>query len=339
MTQMDIVVIGASAGGVNALKRLVSLLPEDLSAALFVVQHLPPQAHSVLHDILSRNGPLPAAPAAHGGRLKAGTITVAPPNFHLIVKVDHVAVILGPRENRARPSIDVLFRSAAAYHTTRVKAILLTGYLNDGVKGLSAVKRCGGVVVVQRPDECEASDLPQAAIDRVAVDRILSLDEIAEFIANPIPPPDSPSIRVPEDILEDVRVSEHVLPELDRMHANGRLTPYSCPECGGALWRSTEGAPTRYRCHTGHAFSQDSFLQGQADVIENSLWSVIRLVQERIDILQTMIAANTAEGRHAQAGHLENKMEEMKHHVRTLRRSILSGILKLTTENKDAETG
>ena len=319
MPQTDIVVIGVSSGGISVLKRLASLLPGDLSAALFVVQHLPPQVRSVLHEIISDSGPLPALQAKDGEPLRSGVITVAPPNQHLLVKTQHISLVFGPRENRARPSIDVLFRSAAASHTTRVKAVLLTGHLSDGVNGLSAVKRCGGTAVVQRPDECAAPELPQTAINRVAVDRILSLEEIAEFIAKPIPAPDAPPIEVPEDILEDISVSEHVVPELERMDETGVRTPYSCPECGGALWQSPAG--------------------GQADVIENSLWSVIRLVQERIDILQPMIASARARGQHANAHTLENKMEEMKHHVRTLRRSILAGLLKTIPETRDAGVG
>jgi two-component system chemotaxis response regulator CheB len=321
------------------LKRLASLLPADLSAALFVVQHLPPHVPSVLHEIISGSGPLPALPAKDGDPITTGIITVAPSNQHLLVKTNHVSVVLGPRENRARPSIDVLFRSAAACHTTRVKAVLLTGNLNDGVNGLSAVKRCGGMAVVQRPDECVAPELPRTAIARVAVDRILSLEEIAVFIASPAPAPDAPAVPVPEDILEDIRISEHVVPELDRMDETGVLTPYSCPECGGALWQSQTGVSTRYRCHTGHTFTQESFLQGQADVIENSLWSVIRLVQERIDILQPMIASARDRGQHAHAHTLEVKMEEMKHHVRTLRRSILAGLLKSIPETRYAGVG
>lgn len=330
MNHRDILVIGASFGGLAVLRRLVSRFPEDFAASVFIVQHISPTAETHLHKILAANGPLPALLPEEGEKITPGAIYVAPPDHHLLVKKDRIAVVLGPKENRSRPSIDALFRSAAAYHTTRVTAVLLTGYLHDGVSGLAAVKQCGGITLVQDPNEAEAPELPQKAIDRVEVDHVLTLDGISrklnEIIGRPVGEPPE----IPEEIMEDVKVSEHVIPRIDRMHEVGDQTPYTCPECGGGIWRMKNEPITRYRCHTGHAFSEQSFLAGQAEVIENSLWSTIRYVQERIDVLTHMADKARKEGREDTL--LQQKVEEMTHHVRTIRRFILSGILGSNTE-------
>ncbi|MFP4349986.1 MAG: chemotaxis protein CheB [Desulfococcaceae bacterium] len=328
----DILVIGASFGGLAVLRRLLSRLPEDFAAPVFIVQHISPTAETILHKILEANGPLPALLPEDGEKITPGTIYVAPPNRHLLVKKDHVAVVFGPKENRSRPSIDALFRSAAAYHTTRVAAVLLTGYLHDGVSGLNAVKRCGGITLVQDPNEAEAPELPQTAIDRVEIDHVLPLEGIGRKLLDIIGQPAGEPPEVPEEIMEDVKVSEHEIPNIDRMHEVGDQTPYTCPECGGGLWRMKNEPITRYRCHTGHAFSEQSFLAGQAEVIENSLWATIRLVQERIDVLTRMAETARKKNREDSAADLEKKMEEMIYHVRTIRRFILSGLLGGNTE-------
>ncbi len=330
----DILVIGASLGGLAVLRRLVSRFPENFAASVFIAQHISPTAETFLHEILEANGPLPALLPEDGEKITPGTIYVAPPNRHLLVKKDHVAVVLGPKENRSRPSIDALFRSAAAYHTTRVAAVLLTGYLHDGVSGLNAVKRCGGITLVQDPDEAEAPELPRTAIERVEVDHVLPLEGISRQLLGIIGQPAGDPPEVPEEIMEDVKVSEHEIPNIERMHEVGDQIPYTCPECGGALWRMKNEPITRYRCHTGHAFSEESFLAGQAEVIENSLWSTIRYVQERIDVLAKMADKARKKGRDDTP--LQQKIEEMTYHVRTIRRFILSGLLSNPDGNDTA---
>lgn len=327
MNPTPIIVIGASTGGVDALKRLVARLPGDLPAALCVVLHMSPHHPTRLHEILSDNGPLPARLARDGDPIAPGTICVGVPDRHLLVKADSLGVVFGPRENRSRPSIDVLFRSAAAYHATRVTAVLLTGNLDDGVSGLAGVKRCGGVAIVQDPADCEAPDLPQAAIAQVPVDHILPLGGIAAILPEILAQPVRPRPEIPEEIREEVKVSEHEVPDLDHMQAMGEPTPYTCPECGGSLWKA-RNEPTRYICHTGHAFSQESYLNGQAEVIENSLWSAMRYVQERIDVLQKMSAAERGRGRDRFAAELDRKVADMKHHVLVVREFVMSGVLK-----------
>jgi two-component system, chemotaxis family, protein-glutamate methylesterase/glutaminase len=326
----NIVVIGASWGGLNAFKTLLPLFPKTFSASVFIVQHQLPSTRNLLPDILGPYTHLPVIQPKDGTAFKPGVIYVAPSNHHLLVQKEHVAVTFGPRENRARPSIDALFRSAAAYQGPRVIGVLLTGYQNDGVGGLSAIQRCGGIAVVQDPAEAEVPELPQTAIERLAVDHILPLARIAETLAQRVTQPVNPTFEVPEDIMEEVRASEHVVPDLDHMQKIGDLTPYTCPECGGVLWQTKNEPLTRYVCHTGHSFSPQSFLEGQAEVIENSLWAAIRYIQERIDILLKMADAQRHKGR--SADEYEKKASEMKTHVVNIRRFIVSGALNTAVD-------
>lgn len=328
--------IGTSWGGLKALQELLPLFPRDLAASVFIVQHQLPSAKNLLHEILGRYTHLPVILPENGATFKSGVIYVAPSNHHLLVQREHIAVTFGPRENRARPSINALFRSAAAYQGPKVIGVLLTGYLNDGVGGLSAIKRCRGITIVQDPTEAQVSELPQTAIHSVQVDHILPLRQIAKTIAELVTQPVKPIFKVPEDIMEEVRASEHVVPELDHMQKVGDLTPYTCPECGGVLWKTKNEPLTRYVCHTGHSFSPLSFLEGQAEVIENSLWAAIRYIQERIDILLKMAETQRNEGR--SADEYEQKASEMKAHVVNIRRFVVSGALN-TVMDLEAQGG
>ena len=180
----DITVIGASAGGIGALRTLFRALPADYAAAAFVVLHLAPESPSILPDILGRESLLPIAVATPDAPIRPGTVLVAPPDRHLMLDGDTVRVRLsrGPRENRHRPSIDVLFRSAAAAFAARVTGVVLSGMLDDGAVGLRAIKRRGGAAVVQDPDDAEFPDMPRNALATVAVDHRVPVREMAPML-------------------------------------------------------------------------------------------------------------------------------------------------------------
>ncbi len=208
MFNRDIVVMGASSGGIQALSKIVSLFPPDLSASVFIVQHISARMDSVLDRILSKKGPLPAVHPDESEQFVPGKVYVAPPNRHLLLKPENgTELTYGPRENWVRPSIDALFRSAAAFYASRVVAVLLTGYLDDGVSGLFAVKRCGGVAVAQDPLEAQVPDMPRTAIEKVDIDHVLSLEKIAAKIIELSKQPAGESPEVPEDIMVEIKVS------------------------------------------------------------------------------------------------------------------------------------
>jgi two-component system chemotaxis response regulator CheB len=284
----DIIVIGTSAGGVQALQALVGGLPPDLPAAIFIVLHLTPEGTSFLPEILARAGPLPAAHGVNEEVIRPGHIYVAPPNHHLLVEPEHVRVTHGPKENRFRPAIDALFRSAAYAYGPRVTGVVLTGMLDDGTAGLWAVKDRGGIAVVQDPLEAFAPSMPQSALQHVVVDHCLPLAKIAptlvQLVGEPAPAEGDYPVSKKLSIETRIALDDHAF-DMGIMHL-GELSPYTCPECHGNLLQLQDGDFTRFRCHTGHAYSLSSLLVDATESLETSLWSTLRAMHETTLLLQ-----------------------------------------------------
>lgn len=178
----DIIVIGASAGGVEALLALVGMLSHDLPASVFVVLHTTPWSPSQLPQILNYNGNLPALHPESGQLIEPRRIFIAPPDYHMLLHKDHIQLWHGPKENMHRPAVNPLFRSAAINFKKRVIGIILSGTMDDGTAGLWWVKEFGGLAVVQDPATAKFPDMPQSAIEHVAVDHILNLQRIAALV-------------------------------------------------------------------------------------------------------------------------------------------------------------
>jgi two-component system chemotaxis response regulator CheB len=286
-----VVVVGASAGGVEALRDLVSGLPSDLAACVLVVLHVPPDAPSALPSILRRAGRLPASQAVDGDQLRPGRVLVAAPDHHLVVVDGTVAVTRGPRENGHRPAVDVLFRSAARSHGSRVLAIVLSGTLDDGAAGSVAVAAQGGRVAVQDLQEALYPSMPRTAAMAVPDADRLSAAALADLVStwaeeqsrllHPGSPPRDPD-PVPRTILD----KEIEMAELDPDGLHDPLRPgvpsgFGCPDCAGALFEIEEGRLVRYRCRVGHAWSAESLLARQATEVEGALWMALRSLEEK----------------------------------------------------------
>jgi two-component system chemotaxis response regulator CheB len=277
----DIIVIGASAGGVEALSLVLAELPRDLRAAVLVVLHLA-RGRSMLPEILSRAGKLPAVHPEDGDSLEYGKVYVARPDHHLIVEPGRVRVVHGPTENGCRPAVDPLFRSAARIYGPRVIGIVLTGALDDGTAGLAAVKEAGGIAIVQDPDEAFAPSMPQSARALVPVDHVLPVREIGvliseltrEEIGAPASKP-GPHVVAMEPDLAPPSVA---LNENDRP---GKVSVFTCPECHGTLWEADERGIVRFRCRVGHVYSAESMLAAQTDSVDRALWTALRSLEER----------------------------------------------------------
>lgn len=276
MTGHDIIVVGASAGGVEALRQLVSLLPKDLPAAIFVVMHVPPYGTSVLPQILTRAGALPAVHAHNGQRFKTGHIYVAPPDYHLLLKPGYTLLTRGPKENRSRPAVDPLFRSAARAYGRRVIGVILSGVLDDGTAGLLAVKLRGGIAVVQDLEEAMYTGMPNSAIENVDVDYILPVAEIALLLAQ----------LAQQIVTEEATASTSRGMEMAEMDNSVQDTPlgspavFACPECGGTLWETNESDLIRFRCRVGHAFTAQTLLAEQMEAVEDAFWVALRALEE-----------------------------------------------------------
>jgi two-component system chemotaxis response regulator CheB len=277
----DIVVVGASAGGVEALSQLARGLPPQIPAAIFVVLHTPPFGNSVLPLILKRAGRLPVAHARDGEPIQTGRIYVAPPDHHLLVGRGFVRLVRGPRENRNRPAVDPLFRTAARAYGRRVVGVVLSGTLDDGTAGLMAIKRLGGVAIVQDPDDALFAGMPQSAIENVEVDHVVPLDFVADLLdklaREPVEETEEES--VPEDLDKEAAIEALDLAAIENGERPGTPSTFACPECGGTLWELQEGELTRFRCRVGHAFSPDSLLAEQSEALETALWSAFRALE------------------------------------------------------------
>ena len=285
----DIVVIGASAGGVEALRQLVGDFPAGWQAAVFVVIHLPAGGESMLPVILERSGPLPARHPADGMKIVPGTVFVAPPNHHMILDDGHVRLTRGPRQNRHRPSVDTLFRSAACSYGPRVIGTVLTGALSDGSVGLRSIRARGGVAIVQDPRDAKFPSMPQSALSSAPVDHCVPLAELAPLLvrlaAEPAP------AHVPETTKElkmEVRHDRGDLSvDLDRM---GTASYFTCPECHGTLWEIRDGDLMRYRCRVGHGYSAEGLIEHMDDNLEDSLWEAARSMMENAHLKERVAA-------------------------------------------------
>ena len=285
----DITVIGASAGGLPALREIFRALPADYPAAIFVVMHLAPESPPVLHQILDRAGPIPVRLARHGDPIRRGQALVAPPDHHLVLERDAVLVSHGPRENRHRPSIDVLFRSAAVAFASRVCGVVLSGMLDDGSAGLWAIKRRDGLAVVQDPADAEYPDMPRNAIETVQVDHVLPLREIPGRLVAVAGEPVVASIdAVPRAMAQEVLMASEDKVDMEQLDQLGRRVPFTCPECGGALWELHDGGLQRFRCHVGHAYSIQTLATEQTSRVEAALWAALRSLEEHERLARRM---------------------------------------------------
>ncbi len=278
----DIVAIGASAGGVGALKQLAAALPADYPGALFVAMHISPDARSELPGILARAGALPAVHAQDGMAIEAGRFHVAPPDRHLLVEPGFVRVVCGPRENRHRPAIDPLFRSAAWAYGPRAVGVVLTGQLDDGTAGLWAIKSCGGTAIVQDPDTAAYPEMPSNAMSLNVVDHCVALDAMAPLLMRLAAEPVHAAAAGPAPTAVGIELDQlRLYGRLGEMNRIGALSPFTCPTCRGALWEIDEAGHLRYRCHTGHAFSQASLLADQGRAVEEAVYTALRTVVEK----------------------------------------------------------
>jgi two-component system chemotaxis response regulator CheB len=297
----DIIVIGASAGGVDALRRLVGQLPADLPAAVFVVQHVGDR--SEMAGILDRAGPLPATHPSSGEAIRRGCVFVAPSGTHMLVHDHHILLRRGPRENLARPAIDPLFRSAASSYGPRTVGVVLTGFLNDGTAGLRAIKRCGGVAVVQDPRDADVPDMPRSALRHVDVDHVAPLASLGALLDRLVREPVDRAPEIPVEIRLEAAVAAQELASIEIEDRLGTRSPFSCPECHGSLWELAEGDLLRYRCHVGHAFTADAVLHAQERESEGLLWALLRSQRERAALSRRMAERERMRNRPL-AGHL-----------------------------------
>jgi two-component system chemotaxis response regulator CheB len=292
----DVVAIGCSAGGIEMLPHLLHALPEDLAASITIVQHLAATPDQYLIAILERASRMPVAWVEQGSKLEHGRILVAPPDSHAIYADEHLILSSAPRENHARPSIDKLFRSAAATHGTRTVGVLLTGMLDDGVAGLLAIRQAGGVTLVQDPDEAPYPELPSRALLAEASDRPLPILGIAAALLALVGQPVAEGALAPALAIE-AELDRAGVASPERMASLGPQTPIMCPDCGGPIWELGNEQSRHYRCYLGHVHTAHDLLGRQGREVERALWSAVRSLGDRAVTLETLAADATRIGR------------------------------------------
>jgi len=344
MATHDTIVVGASAGGVQALTKLLAGLPADLPAAVFIVLHIPSDSPGLLPAILARESRLPVAHAEDGEEITSGRVYVAPPDLHLLIERRRVRLVHGPKENLHRPSIDALFRSAAHWAGPRTIGVVLTGARDDGTVGMSAINHRGGITIVQDPNEALFPSMPMSVIREIKVDYSVPLSEIAPLLEklSRTTAEEEGRYPVPENVEIESRIAQQEM-EGDELIASvekiGKVSRLTCPDCHGALWEISDEDILRFRCHVGHAFSADSLSNGQSEMLEVALWSAVRALEEQM-MLARRIVERARRSNHLHAVHtFERRAQDAEAHSSVIRELLLSGqkgdIAEQTAEHQD----
>lgn len=312
----NIITIGASAGGISACAQLISALRSDLNAAVFIVIHV---SRNSLTDVilaqLQKHTGIACKVPSDGDKILNNTIYLAPVDRHMMIEKGHILIRKGAFENHWRPSIDVLFRSAAAAYGSCVTGIILTGLLDDGTSGMSAIKRSKGKCIVQDPQDADFPDMPQNVLRNVEVDFKVPISDMGYILSDLFSREACVPNSAPEDVVTEAKITMRMSTDLTDLEKLGTLTPFSCPDCGGTLLKLTNDPVTRYRCYTGHAFTEKTLESEQIKGLEESLWVAIRMMEERKNLLNSMSGQN-------EAAKLE-RSSQMVLHIERLKKTLL----------------
>jgi two-component system chemotaxis response regulator CheB len=328
MAGRDIVVAGGSAGSIEVLAEFVGGLPPDFPGSIFVVVHVPGSVTSTLPRILNRSGPLPARHPRDGESIEPGRIYVAPPDCHLHVSDGHVRLTRGPKENGHRPAVDPLFRTAALGYGPRVVGIVLSGNLNDGTAGLWRIKQRGGLAIVQDPETAHYQGMPRSAIEHVAVDHVLPVQEISLLVAKLASRPGE-SLEVSgmsEEPTSDAKADEIVITDRHRQPGLPSTMSWSCPECHGGLWEVKDEELVHFRCRVGHAYSAEALLVHQSEQLEAALWTGLRALEEHSALARRLAARAESRGHRYSASSFTEQAMDAEQHASVIRSVLHSGI-------------
>lgn len=332
-----LVVIGASAGGLKAVAELLSRFPKNNTISVFVVLHVSTNSiGQVIVQHIQKHTSLICEIPVNGQKIEQGHLYVAPPDHHMLVKRGQICIHNGPHENRWRPSIDVLFRSAAVAYNSHVVGIILTGLMDDGTSGMGAIKRSGGICIVQEPEEAEFSDMPANVLKHVDVDYRVSIAEMGYVLENLFSIPSAPEVSVPKELAIEVEITERLSSQVQEMNKIGDQSLFRCPDCGGALWKIKGDTVDRYRCYTGHVYTQKVLFQAQAEGIEETLWVAIRMLEERRNLLLTVSAYGSNLQYPDSVEDKKKRASDINVHIERLKAVLLS--INMNEQNNEANS-
>ncbi|MGV7216295.1 chemotaxis protein CheB [Bradyrhizobium sp. UFLA05-112] len=326
MSNRDIIVIGGSAGATAPLKQILGRLPADLPAAIFIVLHIPAQGVGILSTVVSGAGKLPVRQAENGMKIETGHVYLAAPDHHLLLSEHHVLLGRGPRENLVRPAIDALFRSAALHHGPRVIGVLLSGLLSDGAAGLNAIKRCGGMTVVQDPLDAISDEMPRRALEASTIDLCVPGATMGDVLSDLVREPPGATLPIPPDIRLEVEIAAGDRIGSDSLVALADPVALTCPGCGGVLSEVKAARPMRFRCQVGHAYTTDVLAKEQEGRVDEALRVALRIIEERAELVQRMAADGRRSGRSAVAEMYDARAVEYREYADLIRRVVLQSL-------------
>jgi two-component system, chemotaxis family, protein-glutamate methylesterase/glutaminase len=319
-----VVVIGTSAGGIRALEELIVQLTPDMDAAFFIVLHLSRKGvGDVLFHRLQQRSPLPCKVGEDKEPVKKGVIYIAPPDEHMLLAEDHIIIGKGAHENRWRPSINNLFRTAAATYNSRVIGIILTGLLDDGTAGMAAIKRCGGTTIVQDPNEADHPDMPLSVLENVQVDHSESLSNMGILLTEIINRTAPQEVEVPYDIIQETRIDLRVSTRIENL-SQFEKSNINCPDCGGGLYITQKEHPAHYRCHVGHSYTDRELLIRVSEVMESTFWTSLRMMEERRTLLLKLYQSDMDKGYTKGANRHLERAQEMEVHINNLKQILFN---------------
>jgi two-component system chemotaxis response regulator CheB len=319
-----IVVIGASAGGIRALEELVTQLTPDMDAAYFIVLHLSRKGiGKYLFQRLQENTNVQCKVGQDGDVIKKGMIYIAPPDEHMVLTRGRVIIGKGAPENRWRPSINNLFRSAAGTYSGRVIGIILTGMLDDGTSGMSMIKRSGGITIVQDPNEADHPDMPLSVLDNVNVDHTESLSKMGKLLTEIIGNTEPVEVEVPHDVKVETGIDQRVSTRVENL-AQFEKVDVNCPDCGGGLYITQKEHPAHYRCHVGHSFTDRELLIRMSEVMESTFWTSLRMMEERRALLLRLAKKDQERGYDTSAGRHIERARDMEVHIENLKQILFA---------------
>jgi two-component system chemotaxis response regulator CheB len=324
MEVKNIVVIGASAGGIKAVMQLAENLPAGLPVAFFIVVHMSKQSQAaIIVNRLQKLTSYKCRVAGNDDTIEEGHIYLAPADEHLFLKRGKIRLLHGPHENRWRPSIDVLFRSAAAAYDSHVTGVILSGLLDDGTSGMSAINRSGGVCIVQEPSEAEYDEMPLNVINNVPVDHRVLIQDMGYIIADELSKP-AASLPIPDDVKIEADITERLVSDINDMQKLGTHSNFTCPDCGGGLWEIEQNGHKKYRCHTGHVYTALSLLEKQGEEMEESIWISIRMLEERRNLLLNMSGREKGGAGSDLLSDYRRRADDLAVHVERLKSFLIS---------------
>jgi two-component system chemotaxis response regulator CheB len=323
----DLVVVGGSTGAVAPLRKMLNALPETFPAAILVVLHIPETSTGIFRTVLGAAGRLPVQAAEDGMRIMPGRIYLGVPSHHLIVVDGHMRLGNGPRENLVRPAIDPLFRSAAVAYGPRTIGVILSGMLNDGADGLRAIKRCGGVAMVQAPSDCEALDMPLAALEVTSIDLSVDAAALGDGLLRVVREPAGVAFPPPLDIKLEVEIALGAPVHSDDMEQLATPIPITCPDCGGVLSEIVCARPLRFRCQVGHGYTARALAQTAEGSVDEAMRVALRIIEERAELVSRMSREASEVGRQSMAELYAQRASEYRGHAGVIRQAVLANLV------------